>query len=166
MGIVQVQLPNYVLDEGFAIVRIVNGEIGGIPQQVSMTTKDSGKNRVKRPHPEGFGSRPNQGLDAFPHFPGRLVGKREGQDLKRVFALFNQMRYAVGQNPCFAGSGACNDHHRTLAAFHRSPLGRVQVIQPIHGTNLVQRRPIPPKRTQGFQAHQECSSARGKNKIR
>ena len=44
MGIVQVQLPNNVLDEGFAIVRIVNGEIGGIPQQFSMTSKDSGKN--------------------------------------------------------------------------------------------------------------------------
>jgi hypothetical protein len=55
----------------------------------------------------GRGFRGNHFADAMLHFHGRLVGKGQGQDLRRPADLFrHQAGYSICQNSGFAASGA------------------------------------------------------------
>ena len=64
--------------------------------------------------------------NAFFHFPRRLVGEGECEDLKRIHSRTKQMSDAVGQHPRFARTRACDDHHRAVHGLHGFKLGFVQ----------------------------------------
>jgi len=72
------------------------------------------------------------GFDTFLHLPCRLVGEGEGQDLKGVGALMQELGDAVGEHSCFPTSCSCHNHHRTLGTEHGLALWLVECIEVGH----------------------------------
>ena len=69
-------------------------------------------------------------VDADRHLLGRLVGERQGEDLRRTgTAGGNQPGDAAGDDLRLARPGAGHDQQRTLAVRHRPELIRVEAAE-------------------------------------
>ena len=70
-----------------------------------------------------FGHLAEQMPDALFHFTRGFIGKRHGQNLRRIGrASSNNMRDARGQHAGFAGAGAREHEHRAVDDFDRAAL--------------------------------------------
>ena len=68
--------------------------------------------------------------EPLPHFSGRLVRKRDGQNIFRAYpAVFNQMGNAAGQGPGFSGSGPGGDQQGPVSVSDRFQLVVIQAGQ-------------------------------------
>ncbi len=81
----------------------------------------------------------NEITDAVLHFAGGLIGEGHGEDLPWHGAAGCQdMTDAGGEDTSFAGTCTSQHQKRTIDAFHRIPLFRVQAIQIRDGPHLLQ----------------------------
>ena len=94
---------------------------------------------MERPHPHASALR--QPLDALPHLVGRLVGKRQGQDLTGRDTVQQQVCDAVRDDPRLAAAGAGQDQQGTVQVRSRLALRRRQPGQQIGGVGDVGKRP-------------------------
>ena len=86
-----------------AVLCIVDGETLWITESCSFGPEDAREHRVESAHPEVAGlCQTHELANAFFHFPRRLVGEGECEDLKRIHSCAKQMSDAVGQHPRFA----------------------------------------------------------------
>ena len=60
--------------------------------------------------------------NAGSHFVGRLVGKRQGQDLVPAHSLFQQVGNSVCDHPGLAASGAGQNQQGSLDVLHGEAL--------------------------------------------
>jgi len=62
------------------------------------------------------------------HFFGGLVGKGEGQYVKRVHPLCHQVGNAGGKHFGFSGAGSGHNHERAIHMQHGFPLPLIQTL--------------------------------------
>jgi len=74
--------------------------------------------------------------NAFAHFSGSLIGKRERKNVKRVNTILHQVSNAIGKHARFPRSGTCNNHCRAIGVLHGFYLRGIQFFQIIHGKIL------------------------------
>src|SRR5699024_3437152 len=102
-------------------------------QTVNISAEDAYTGGVKRAHPDALRTEAYYFVHSLPHLAGRLVGKRDRQDIPGVDpAVLDQMGNAVGQHPCLARSGPCQDQKRSLCAEYRFLLLFIQKFQTVH----------------------------------
>ena len=111
------------------------GAIAGIVDRVVLLQPDDrgvlpqqpGAEAVEGADPDlAAGGKP---LDAEPHFVGRLVGEREGEDLLSRHAVGQHPRDAMGDHPRLAAARAGEDQQGAVVVQDGLALGLGQVLQ-------------------------------------
>ena len=98
-----------LLEEGFGLVGIEDGEILRQPDGLAVHTEGAVADAVERAAPEAAGLVAGELLHAVEHFLGGFVGEREEQDFPRLHALRDQVGDAVGEGAGLARAGAGED---------------------------------------------------------
>ena len=119
---------HHLLDQALLVVGIEDGEGGLQAHDLGMPAQDLGGDGVEGAQPaQPLGRRPDQMGDAFPHFPGRLVGEGDGQKLPRpCLARGEDVGQPCRQDPRLARARPGQHQHRPLGRLHRQPLLGVQ----------------------------------------
>ena len=95
-----------------------------------MTAENAGGNRVKCTDPQPIGRAADHGGNAVAHFPRRLVGKRDRQNLVGPCPPGHQNMADTGrQNPGLAGSCSRQHQKRTIDGFDRIALRRIEPVE-------------------------------------
>lgn len=77
---VEVEAFDNLLDGGFAVVVVVDGEGVDVAEFFGLGTEDAGKDGVEGAHPDVLGFAAHELHDTFLHLGGSLVGEGEGED--------------------------------------------------------------------------------------
>ena len=122
------------------VVLVVDGEVGVEGHALAVAAQDAGANGVEGAHSDGGAASRQQAVQAVAHFPGRLVGESDGQDLPGGdTALAHQVGDAVGNDAGFAGAGAGYDEQGAVGVQHGLLLGFVEALQDGRGAVVVGR---------------------------
>ena len=148
--LVQVHLLHDLVDQAFGVVRVVDREVTRVADVLGLHAQDAGKETMEGARPDVGGLLTHHLADALLHFPCRLVGERQGQDLPGRRPLLDDVGDAVGEHPRFARSGTGHHQHRTLDGRGGLPLYVVQFVEVVgrgsgrdgigHGRGLRERR--------------------------
>ena len=76
---IEIEFPTNSLDHPQLIIAVENLELLRESCFAPMCFEESMRKTVESPHPEAVGGHLQHILYAAPHFPGRLVGERDGQ---------------------------------------------------------------------------------------
>ena len=99
-----------------------------------MPAQHPGAQRVERAEPKAFRGLAEDGGDALPHLPRRLVGEGDGEDLVGEGAPGQQdMGEAGGQHAGLASAGAGEDQQRAIDGLDSGALFGVQAGQVVGG---------------------------------
>ena len=126
---------HHLFQDAQLVVRVQDGEIRRQPDMFGMPAQHPRTQSMKRAEPQPLGRFAEDGGDPFAHFPRRLVGEGDGQDLvgKRPSGQ-QDMREPCGQHTSLAGARPGQHQQRAVDGLHRLPLFRVQASQIIgHG---------------------------------
>ena len=111
---VEPEVADDVAGEPGRVGLVVDRELPGVAEHVTVGPQDPHARRVERRHPHGAHDRPDEDGDAFAHLGRGLVGERDRQDLRRLDALVDQVGDAVREHPCLAGTGTRHHQQRTV----------------------------------------------------
>jgi hypothetical protein len=103
--------------------------MGGVTDFFCLPPQQSGKYAVEGAHPKMSGLLSCNPFNAVSHFSGGFVGEGEGQDLKRISTLMQNLCDAVGENPRFTTSGPGHDHYRAFGTQYGLALGFVECVE-------------------------------------
>ena len=88
-----------------------------------MLPEDPDTHRMKGRHPNLASTFPDQLVDTLPHLPGRLVCKRDGEDIPRThITVFNEICDAMCEHAGLAGACARQNKKRSLCIADRLQL--------------------------------------------
>ena len=110
------------------IVGVEDREIAVQPDQLGMGAEHLGGDRMERAEPRHSFQRAARQLGhAIAHFPRRLVGEGDAEDLARPRqAAGDEVGEARGQRRGLAGAGAGEDQHRAFGRQHGLALRRIE----------------------------------------
>ena len=121
---------HHLLQQPQLVVRIENGEVGFEAGSLGVAAENSCRQGMERPQPPSFHRTAGHRGDPVFHFPGGLVGERDGDDLTGVRQPGHQDVGEPGrQHPGLAGAGAGKHQDRTLGRLHGAPLFLVQALE-------------------------------------
>ena len=131
--VVEAEFLHQSSDQGFGIVRIVNGEVGGVTEFVGFYSQDFSKYGVKGTHPGIPSLKSCQFFDAVLHFARRLVGKGEGKNVESIHSFgIDEVGNPVGQHSRLARTCTRNDHHGAFCMFYCLSLFGIKFLEVIH----------------------------------
>ena len=124
-------VPTLILDEPTQnpplVLGVADGEIRGSPHHLWIRPQDAGAGRVEGAYPGPIG---DPGLDAFAHFPGRLVGEGDGKDAFGGDPLrFHQPGDTPGDGPSFSRSRPCKNEQGPTGMLDGGALGGVEPFE-------------------------------------
>ena len=110
------------------IAFVVDAEIVLVAEPIDSGAQDTQAERVESRHRDfpGGGSGHHR-REAFAHFGRGFVGKSNGEDLRRIDFLRDEVGDAGGDHARFSGTGAGEDEERTFRRRHGAALGVVEI---------------------------------------
>ena len=131
--VVEAEALDHILDDAPAVLRVIDGEVGGVIDPLALDPEDAGKDGVEGAHPDvaRLGLAYNL-ADAALHLARGLVGEREGEDGERIDALVDEVGDAVGEDTRLAGTGSGDHHHGAFDVAGGGPLCVVQSLEHLH----------------------------------
>ena len=126
--IIEIHLVDNRFHHTLGIIRIINREIAGVADFLRFKTEDPGKDGVKRTNIKVTGfSIAKDLLHPLFHFLGSLIGKGQGQYIKRIHPVGgHQVNNAGGQYLGFTTACTRHNHDRPVFMQYRFPLPVVQ----------------------------------------
>ena len=121
-----------VLDDPVLIVLVINGKRTLITQFFDVPPQNAHANRMEGADPHVRGVGPHQLFHPRLHFPGRFVGKGQGQNMPGLHPMVDQIGDAVGQGAGFAAARAGQNQHRPLQRFSGFSLHGIECGQIHH----------------------------------
>ena len=118
---------DHLFEQPSLIVRVKDCEIALKPDQLGVPSQHFRSDRVESAEPgHPFHRVADDPPDPLFHLPRGLVGKGDGQDLRRPGApRRDDMGEARGEGGGLACAGPCKHQHRAFGRQHSLPLGRV-----------------------------------------
>ena len=127
----QLALLHALLDQGLAVVLVVDREVVRQPDVRAALPQDAHAGRVEGGDDRrAQADRQQQILHPARHLGRGLVGEGDGQQIaRRELALAEQPRDPVGDDAGLAAAGAGQDQQRAIAGRHGFALRGVQIIE-------------------------------------
>jgi hypothetical protein len=97
-------------------------EVRAVADRLGVPAEEPVGRRVERAAPDPPRIDGDELLDAREHLAGGLVGEGQQQDVRRIDAVLDQARNAVGEGAGFAAAGAGDDEDRAVARHHHLEL--------------------------------------------
>ena len=118
-----------IAHHALGIVVIVDGELTGVAQQVSVLAQHAHAHSMEGAHPHAAGTAGDECRQTLAHLGRGLVGKRDGKDLPGLNTqVAEHMCDAEGQDAGLARAGAGKDQQRTLGGQDRLALGGIKAV--------------------------------------
>ena len=109
---VEAEVADDVAGEAVGVGGVVDRELAGVAERVAVGAQDAHARRVERRHPHRPDDGSDERPDALAHLGRGLVGERDGEDLRRVDALVDEVGDAVREHAGLAGAGTGDDEQR------------------------------------------------------
>ena len=118
-----------IAHHALGIVVIVDGELTGVAQQVSVLAQHAHAHSMEGAHPHATGAAGNERRQTLTHLGRGLVGKRDGKDLPGLNAqVAEHMCDTEGQDAGLTRTGAGEHQQRTLGGEYRLALGGIKAV--------------------------------------
>jgi len=134
IGLVQFVIEPQPFDDVFehaaAVLRVVDGEVGGVIDALAFNAQNAGEDTVKSAHPYVAPA------NAVFHFAGRLVRKRERQDGEWIHPLVDEVGDTVRQYTGLSGTCSRDNHHGSFYLSCCGLLRLIQSFQHLHYSNV------------------------------
>ena len=117
---IDVHLLADVLDDRFLVIRIVDGKVIVVADQMAVHAQNFHACGMERADPGAAGIDPDARLHTFTHLTGCFICKSNGKDVARTDPLFaDQIRNAVRDDPGLARTCPCQYKKRSLCCKDR-----------------------------------------------
>ncbi len=124
---IDVFFPAHHGHEALGIRGIVNGEGGTHPERAVFGPQNPHAGRMEGGDPHAAGQAAEHPFQAFAHFPRRLIGESDGEDIGRVsLPGGDEVGDARGEHPGFTRAGPGDHEQRATAVNHGFPLGAIE----------------------------------------
>ena len=138
------QIFHHPADQGQLIVAVIDHEVTAETQGLRFAAQDPRGQGMKGAHPLGNVPLAEHAVDPVLHLRGRLIGKRDGQDVVGINAqLFDEVGDPVGQHPGLAASRAGQYQQRPVGIGRGLYLSGIQFASEVHS-------PFPNGRVRGL----------------
>ena len=118
-----------IAHHALGIVVIVDGELTGVAQQVSVLAQHAHAHGMEGAHPHAAGTAGDECRQTLAHLGRGLVGKRDGKDLPGLNAqVAEHMCDAEGQDAGLARAGAGEHQQRALGGQDSLALGGIKAV--------------------------------------
>ena len=127
--IVDIEMLQLLLEHCGLVVLVIDGEGAGVAQLIDIPAQNAGAHGMKGADPNLFAFFAGEGGDALLHFLSRFIGKGNGQNMPRRYAVVDQIGDPVRQRPGLAAACARQNQYRAFQRFRRQPLFLIQSVQ-------------------------------------
>ena len=118
-----------LLEHGGLVVLVIDGEGTGIAQLIDIPAQNAGAHGMEGADPHLLTLFAGEGGDALLHFLGRFIGKGDGQDMPRRYAVVDQVGHPIRQRPGLSAACTRQNQYRAFQRFRRQPLFLIQSVQ-------------------------------------
>ena len=116
---IQIHFLQHLLNQVFAVTRIVNSKIIGIAVEIfQLIAQKTGAEGMEGKQPHISGRSACHTVYTLAHFRGGFIGKGNRQNAIGTHTLLQQMRNTAGKHLRLAAACACQNQHRSVNSLY------------------------------------------------
>ena len=126
---IEPEIADDVAGEPDGVGLVVDRELAWIAEHVAVRPQDADARGVERRHPHRADDRADEVRHTFTHLGGGLVGERDGQDLRRLDTLVDEVGDAMREHARLARAGSGHHEQRAGLVHDRVELVGVEALR-------------------------------------